>query len=1143
MDWNFQVYFFIFSGFQSVEAFNIEPTAWKEFSPNQNIIFGYKVVQKDPLSVIVSDPLFQQSENKRGQVYSCAVKTGKCSPLQINVPPEAVNMSLGLSMTRGLQPSKLLVCGPTIPKACKVTTTFNGMCFIHETNVPESPIPRALRDCPRPAQTDIAFLLDASGSVLPNQFKQMLTFVVKLIQGLINRDIQFAVAQFSTDFTIEISFNDFRDFSQIMNIKQKGGGTYTARAINKLVNELFTSRAGSRANANRVLIVITDGESSYGDDNLKEAIENAKRNNIIRYSIGVGKAFDTESARDELKTIASEPDDEHVFKVEDFDLLDKIRDILEGNIIAIEGTQTSGDSNKMEFAQEGFNAAFTPNGKIILSAVGAFQWKGGYQEYNSLGQASSSFQNGSEHDSYLGYSMAVGRTQYDRYVILGAPRHGHKGRVTISSLTTTKQLHLDPPEPQIGAYYGDVVGVVDLNADSYADLLLVSAPLYIDDDQEGKIFVYSFSHRSQSQVLFVQTLEGMVGQKGRFGSSVASPGDLNGDKFTDVVVGAPLEDDGQGSIYIFNGRAGDISKTFSQRISGSSILRDQGFFGLSLSEFALDHSGDGLLDIAVGTKGTVILFRSRPIVTLVTTVTYNPSKIPTKITNCEKPLENTLHLCFRMSLLSYSQKKDLSANIQYTIKLDAKRQSNRAFFLAKNRDLSGNMTVILDEVCKDHHFWIEACPEDALNPLSNELTFTFEGLPTNTMENLRPILHPSIKNTSDHNLDFEINCGNDNVCTDNLKLDFNFSGSSDIQVGIMQDLNVMVFVQNRGENSYNSHITLSYPFGLSFRKFTRKQGRVECTSLDSDQKVSLGTTTCHISKPIFRENDLAIFDITYSINKDDDFDQMVTFTATADSGNDKHSEYSELSKNRTINVKYAIYVAMIRHENSSIHINFTAGKNNLQKTVTQIFKMENDLRDLNLTFFIRVPIKVGDEDIWTNKNLQIEGCSFTRDEQPMSLDFLTELQGHHKLNCSVAKCRLFTCNTNILRRASKFYTISGNVSSGWIKQTKLKSVIFELISTATLEYDKSKYIFIPSDSAPIVKIITQVEVYEEKNILKEVVGGAVGGLLLLALITAALYKAGFFKSRYKQMLDDADTGAEGPKEEVKAHGEDSAAAQ
>jgi len=41
--------------------------------------------------------------------------------------------------------------------------------------------------------------------------------------------------------------------------------------------------------------------------------------------------------------------------------------------------------------------------------------------------------------------------------------------------------------------------------------------------------------------------------------------------------------------------------------------------------------------------------------------------------------------------------------------------------------------------------------------------------------------------------------------------------------------------------------------------------------------------------------------------------------------------------------------------------------------------------------------------------------------------------------------------------------------------------------------------------APL-QIITEVEVYPEANFTKEIVGGTIGGLLLLAIITAGLYK-------------------------------------
>lgn len=46
-------------------------------------------------------------------------------------------------------------------------------------------------------------------------------------------------------------------------------------------------------------------------------------------------------------------------------------------------------------------------------------------------------------------------------------------------------------QPQIGSYFGAELCVVDLNADSYTDLLLVSAPTYTEGDREGKVFVYN----------------------------------------------------------------------------------------------------------------------------------------------------------------------------------------------------------------------------------------------------------------------------------------------------------------------------------------------------------------------------------------------------------------------------------------------------------------------------------------------------------------------------------------------------------------------------------------------------------------------------------------------------------------------------
>ncbi|XP_056101762.1 integrin alpha-X-like [Rhinichthys klamathensis goyatoka] len=1172
MDWDFCICLYLFCAFQSVLMFNIDPVTWKYFTRNNDVGFGYRVIQRDPSSLLVSDPLVQYSSDARGQVYSCAISQETCLPVTINVPSEAVNMSLGLFMTKDTQSSNSVVCGPTIPKDCKIITTLNGMCFnISGNNVVSAPIPRALRSCP--LEIDIAFLMDGSESVEDPDFIRMKTFVITIIQSFSKCNSQFAVAQFSTDNEIHSKFETVKDIhswrTRIGEIKQQRGWTYTAKAINKLMDELFIAEGGVRQSSIKILIVITDGRSN-DEPHLRGAVEKAKKKNIIRFAVGIGEAFDDPRTKQQLEIIASAPVAEHVFNVTDFDALDSIREQLEENI-AIEGVQSTGDSAEMEFAQDGFSAVFTSNVSLIMSSVGAFQGKGGYQEQYQNDQ-SSDFHVGSEQDSYLGktllkqikmhkightfieviynlnkrilwlsdgefdylmffkgYSMTVATRSKKKFVILGAPRYRHKGQVSISIIGVNKtNLLVESPKSQIGSYFGAEVCVVDLNSDAKTDLLLISAPTYIDYHSEGRVFVYFYSR--QPYFTFSVVLVGMAGQRGRFGSSLASPADLNGDGFMDVLIGAPLEEDGQGSIYIFNGGIDQINPKYSQRITGSAVRSGLHFFGLALSQSSLDHSGDSLPDIAVGSKGAVLLLRSRPIVSVDVKVTYSPSKISTVEANCTRPLENTLTVCFKMS--GYKQAlTDLAANISYRFKLDAKRHNHRAYFLPKNRVLSNVVNVTLEEVCKDHPFLIESCTEDSLNPLLNELMFTFEGLPSQSLENLKPVLLPWIKNTTLWMLNYEINCGSDNLCVDNLKVDFSFDGSTNIEVGIMQELNVTVFVENRGENSYNTLFTLSYPFGLSYRRIMPRVGRVDCRSLDGMQGVSAGETICRVNNPLFGGNTSvnimvvlqeAVFHIIYSINKESHFDQKVTFNASVTSGNTNHSENSELLKTRNISVKHAIYVALLRHTDSSIYINFTSGKNNLGKPVKQILEVKNEFRELNLTVFIRVPVKLGAENIWADNKLKIPDCFREEDEQPTTSDFLKVLKKKNVFNCSVAVCAVFRCDVNLMRNERKFYNISSNVSSGWIEQIGARSASFELVSTASLNYDEDKYTYFSDSlsSAPVCEVNTQVEVYEEPSLLKEVIVGVIGGLLIISLITATLYKSGFFKRKAKQQIKD-----------------------
>ncbi|XP_028287529.1 integrin alpha-M-like [Parambassis ranga] len=1108
-------------------CFNIEPVAWKTLS-NSAAGFGYQVVQRQT-NLLISAPLAQYSANGKGEIYSCTISNANCQKIQpLTVPDFAVNMSLGLTMAYDPTYKNTLACGPTIPKDCKSITMYNGMCFqIDNSNRFGSPIPPSLEECR--VQADIAFLLDGSGSVNRADFQRMKTFVKDLIKSFLAGDTQFSVSQFSDRRTVHYYFNDFFRSpsweSNIDNIAQLSGGTYTAMAIKYVVNNVFVQWRGSRPNVKKVLIVITDGESHDRFD-LWDAARFAEQQKIVRFAIGVGRAFNVADAKQELHTIASNPSDKHVFQVSNFAALDEIKTNLQDRIFSIEGSQSSGESLKMEMSQQGFSAAFVPGG-YQLGIVGANGWRGGYRRYGS--DPPTYAPEYMEPDSYLGYSMAVARSRQGSTVIVGAPRYQHRGAVRVIFKENTQTIDPNQLQSQFptGAYFGAVVCAMHLDYDIYTDLILISAPMYKEPDREGRVYVCTLNNVNVECHLDSNplVLRGQASENGRFGSSLAVLPDLNADGFSDLAVGAPLENDGQGSIYIFQGEGGiRISPTFSQRIAASEVQPGLKFFGTSISQSTFDLSGDQLPDLAVGSKGKVVLLRSRPIVMVEALVSYSPKQIPTQISDCSKTLEHTAEICITMT--PHTAIYRATANIHFNLTLDSNRKvpNNRAYFSEKQkRDIT--KTVIIDlntRQCSTVKFFIEACQEDALNPLSNELRFTFDSRPLET--NLKPSLAQQAQTTTTYPLGFEINCGTDNKCVDNLNLDFNFTGSSEVKVGIDELLDVTVFVENAGENSYNSHVILTYPAGLSYRKVTSK-GRIVCSSLDSEDGSTRGKTECTVDRPIFKGNTKALFIVSYGIDINTQLANRIVVTANATSGNQDHLPSSRLYKQMGIDVKYSIFVTT---ESSLSYNNFTFGKNNLKKPFQQSIKVTNDIRALSLTVVIKIPVKLGGKDIWADgDSFQIQDCIKGQVEAPAITDFVSQIQKNKSVDCSVATCGVFRCTRFMARLESKTYVISANLSSGWIEQIGLQSAKFLLTSTVSLEYDRSKYIFFSTGSnnnPPVRKVEAEVEVYPEPDFTKEIVGGSLGGLAFLALLTAGLYKAGFFKSKYQEMINESAEG-------------------
>jgi hypothetical protein len=215
----------------------------------------------------------------------------------------------------------------------------------------------------------------------------------------------------------------------------------------------------------------------------------------------------------------------------------------------------------------------------------------------------------SDQDSaYFGYSVSTaGDVNGDGYsdVIVGALGYDNgedgEGRAYVyhgsaSGLITTTAWFTE--SNQIDAYFGASVGMAgDVNGDGYSDVI-IGAYLY-DGGQtdEGRAYVY---HGSATGLITTTAWFTEGDQIGAwFGTSVGTAGDVNGDGYSDVVVGAHGYDNGEddeGRAYVYHGSATGLSATAAWTAKSDQAYAN---FGVSVGT-AGDVNGDGYADVIVG---------------------------------------------------------------------------------------------------------------------------------------------------------------------------------------------------------------------------------------------------------------------------------------------------------------------------------------------------------------------------------------------------------------------------------------------------------------------------------------------------------------------------------------------------------------
>lgn len=165
---------------------------------------------------------------------------------------------------------------------------------------------------------DIAFVIDGSSSVGTGNFRTVLQFVANVTREfeISDTDTRVGAVQYTYEQRLEFAFGQHNNKAELLNaikrINYWSGGTSTGAAITYAAEQLFSK---SKPNKRKIMIVITDGRSY---DDVRAPALAVHSQGVIAYSIGIAWA-----AQDELEYIATDPDKEHSFFVDEFDNLYK----------------------------------------------------------------------------------------------------------------------------------------------------------------------------------------------------------------------------------------------------------------------------------------------------------------------------------------------------------------------------------------------------------------------------------------------------------------------------------------------------------------------------------------------------------------------------------------------------------------------------------------------------------------------------------------------------------------------------------------------------------------------------------------------------------------------------------------------------
>uniref|UniRef100_A0A452U8Q8 Integrin subunit alpha 8 n=1 Tax=Ursus maritimus TaxID=29073 RepID=A0A452U8Q8_URSMA len=490
---------------------------------------------------------------------------------------------------------------------------------------------------------------------------------------------------------------------------------------------------------------------------------------------------------------------------------------------------SNADPEGQGYCQAGFSLDFYKNGDLIVGGPGSFYWQGqvitasiadiiaNYSFKDILRKLAREKQTdvapASYDDSYLGESHYM---------------------TFIQNFTGE----------QMASYFGYTVTVSDVNNDGMDDVL-IGAPLFMEREFEssprevGQVYLYL-----QVSALVFSDPQILVGTEvfGRFGSAVAHLGDLNQDGYNDIAIGSPFAGkDQRGQVLIYNGNKDGLNTKPSQILQGvwasQTIPSGFGFTLRGDSDIDKnDYPGKGFFPLP-----------ARPVVTVDAQLLLHPMIINLENKTCQIPESLSAVACFSLRVCASVTGQSISNTIGLTaeLHLDSLKQkgSHRIFPLPVKRQKSLQ--------CQDFVVYLRDETEfrDKLSPINISLNYSLDESTFKEGLEVKPILNYYRENTVTEQAHILVDCGEDNVCIPDLKLSAR-PDKNQVIIGDENHLTLIINARNEGEGAYEAELFVMIPEEADYVGIERSNKGLRPLSCEYKMENITRMVVCDLGNPM-----------------------------------------------------------------------------------------------------------------------------------------------------------------------------------------------------------------------------------------------------------------------------------------------------